>query len=58
MWGRPRYQSSGERNGKESEAARQAWTKSNAAELRKYSKDKFPVKKISRLMSSALQTLE
>ena len=29
---------------------RASWTKSNLAELRKYSKDKLPVKKISRLM--------
>ena len=29
---------------------RAPWTKSNIAELRKYSKDKLPVKKISKLM--------
>jgi hypothetical protein len=29
---------------------RASWTKSQLAELRKYSKDKLPVKKISRLM--------
>jgi len=29
---------------------RTAWTKPQLAELRKYSKDKLPVKKISRLM--------
>jgi len=31
-------------------AKRKAWTKAHLAELRKYSKDKLPVKKISKLM--------
>ena len=29
---------------------RKSWTKSNLADLRKYSKDKLPVAKISKLM--------
>jgi len=29
---------------------RKTWTKAHLAELRKYSKDKLPVKKISKLM--------
>ena len=36
---------------------REAWTKSNLAELRKYSKDKLPVKKISRLMKRTARAL-
>ena len=36
---------------------RASWTKSNLAELRKYSKDKLPVKKISRLMKRTARAL-
>jgi len=36
---------------------RASWTKSNLAELRKYSKDKLPVKKISRLMKRTVGAL-
>jgi len=36
---------------------RVSWTKSNLAELRKYSKDKLPVKRISRLMKRSPRAL-
>ena len=36
---------------------RAPWTKSHIAELRKYSKDKLPVKKISRLMKRTVGAL-
>jgi hypothetical protein len=36
---------------------RPSWTKSQLAELRKYSKDKLPVKKISKLMKRTVDTL-
>ena len=34
-----------------------SWTKSHLAELRKYSRDKLPVKKISRLMKRSVGAL-
>ncbi len=36
---------------------RKAWTKAQLAELRKYSKDKLPVKKISKLMKRTVGAL-
>ena len=36
---------------------RASWTRSNLAELRKHSKDKLPVKKISRLMKRTARAL-
>jgi hypothetical protein len=38
-------------------AKRASWTKSNVAELRKYSKDKLAVKKISSLMKRTPRAL-
>ena len=36
---------------------RVAWTKSHLAELRNYSRDKLPIKKISRLMKRSVGAL-
>ena len=34
-----------------------SWTKSHVTELRKYAKDKLPIKKISRLMRRSVASL-
>jgi len=42
---------------KQRRAKRVSWTRAHVAELRRYSKDKLPVKKISKLMKRTVGAL-